>query len=279
MKNNDEFSTYHPVVNLLYFGLVIGFSMFFMHPVCLAISFVSANVYSIYLTKNLTIYRYCLPLLIFTAILNPLFNHKGMVILAYFPNGNALTLESICYGIAAAVMLCSVLLWFNAYSKVMTTDKFVYLFGRVSHTLSLILSMTIKFIPQFKRYFTENLSLQPNKKLKTILKSFTATTTYCLETSIITSDSMKARGYGLNHRTSFAIYRFNNRDKTAIIWLILCGCVIFASSICGNLYWRYFPNISGIGVNFVTVTTFVFYLLLCNTAFVIDILEVKKYNG
>lgn len=276
MKNIDEFSTYHPIVNLTYFGLVIGFSMFFMHPVCIGISFISAVLYNIYLTKNLNIYRYCLPLLIFTAILNPLFNHKGMVILAYFPNGNALTLESIYYGIASALMLCAILLWFSSYSKVLTTDKFVYIFGRFSPTLSLILSMTIKFIPQFQKYFTENLALQPNKKLKCILKSFTATTTYCLETSIITSDSMKARGYGLGHRTSFAIYKFNNRDKIAIIWLIISGILIFTSSIYGNLYWRYFPNINGTTNNLLTIITFALYFVLCNTALIIDILEVKN---
>lgn len=54
------------------------------------------------------------------------------------------------YGAAAAVMLASVVLWFSSYNEVMTSDKFVYLFGRVIPALSLVLSMSLRFIPKFK---------------------------------------------------------------------------------------------------------------------------------
>jgi energy-coupling factor transport system permease protein len=47
------------------------------------------------------------------------------------PLRNPLTLESIFYGLAAAVMLAAVVLWFGCYNEVMTSDKFIYLFGRV----------------------------------------------------------------------------------------------------------------------------------------------------
>ncbi len=62
---------------------------------------------------------------------NPAFNHEGATILAYLPSGNPLTLEFIVYGLSAAVMMASVILWFSCYNAVMTSDKFVYLFGRV----------------------------------------------------------------------------------------------------------------------------------------------------
>ena len=41
-------------------------------------------------------------------------------------------------------------LWFSSYNEVMTSDKFVYLFGRVIPALSLVLSMALRFIPKFK---------------------------------------------------------------------------------------------------------------------------------
>ena len=47
-------------------------------------------------------------------------------------------------------MLASVVLWFSSYNEVMTSDKFVYLFGRVIPALSLVLSMSLRFIPKFK---------------------------------------------------------------------------------------------------------------------------------
>ena len=62
---------------------------------------------------------------------NLAFNHEGATILAYLPSGNPLTLESIVYGLSAAVMMASVILWFSCYNAVMTSDKFAYLFGRV----------------------------------------------------------------------------------------------------------------------------------------------------
>ena len=46
----DPFSSCHPAVTMLYFVLVIGFSMFLMHPVCLGLSLVSALLYAIRLS-------------------------------------------------------------------------------------------------------------------------------------------------------------------------------------------------------------------------------------
>jgi energy-coupling factor transport system permease protein len=46
-------------------------------------------------------------------------------------------------------MLAAVISWFSCYNAVMTSDKFVYLFGRVIPALSLILSMTLRFVPKF----------------------------------------------------------------------------------------------------------------------------------
>ena len=84
------------------------------------------------------------------ALVNPAFNHEGATILTYLPSGNPLTMESMFYGVAAAVMLASVVLWFSSYNEVMTSDKFVYLFGRIIPALSLVLSMALRFIPKFK---------------------------------------------------------------------------------------------------------------------------------
>ncbi len=59
------------------------------------------------------------------ALVNPAFNHEGATILTYLPSGNPLTLESMLYGAAAAVMLASVVLWFSSFNEVITSDKFV----------------------------------------------------------------------------------------------------------------------------------------------------------
>ena len=45
----DNFSSYHPIINFVYFVLVIGYSMFIMHPVFLGLSCVGGMAYYIYL--------------------------------------------------------------------------------------------------------------------------------------------------------------------------------------------------------------------------------------
>ena len=49
MQNKDSFSSYHPLINFLYFALVMVFSMCFMHPAFLCISLAAAAAYNIYL--------------------------------------------------------------------------------------------------------------------------------------------------------------------------------------------------------------------------------------
>jgi hypothetical protein len=50
-------------------------------------------------------------------------------------------MESIVYGLAAAFMFVTVIIWFSCFNAVMTSDKFIYLFGKVIPALSLILAM------------------------------------------------------------------------------------------------------------------------------------------
>ena len=51
----DTFSGYHPLINFTYFTIVIGLSMFYMHPVFLALSLAGSVSYSIYLKGRKTV--------------------------------------------------------------------------------------------------------------------------------------------------------------------------------------------------------------------------------
>lgn len=76
--SRDEFSRYHPIINMLYFVSVISFGMFFLHPLCLGITLFSSFAYSIYLNgKKALLFnlKYMIPMLIMTALINPAFNH------------------------------------------------------------------------------------------------------------------------------------------------------------------------------------------------------------
>jgi len=292
LQNKDTFSSYHPIINFLYFGFVFVFSMFFMHPACLAVSLFCAFAYSIFLNGRRAVrfnFLYMLPLMAVTALINPAFNHEGATILTYLPGGNPLTLESMAYGIAAAAMLISVICWFSCYNAVMTSDKFVYLFGRVIPALSLILSMTLRFVPRFKAQIKTVSDAQRGvgrdvssgsvfQRAKKGLAILSIMVTWALENAIETSDSMRSRGYGLNGRTAFSIYRFDRRDKYALLFLLFCGAYIIAGVCLKAVYWRYFPTVKGMTLQPYSASVFLAYFALCIAPVVIDIREDRKWK-
>ncbi|MDR2359664.1 MAG: energy-coupling factor transporter transmembrane protein EcfT [Oscillospiraceae bacterium] len=256
MSNRDTFSSYHPAVNMLYFTAVLLLAMLLMQPVCQVISVVSAFAYSVYLNGGKAIrfsLAYMLPMLIMAALINPAFNHQGGTILTYLPSGNPLTLESILYGISAALMIVTVITWFSCYNAVMTSDKFVYLFGRVIPALSLILSMALRFVPRFNTQIKfvahaqrcigrDTSSGNIFQRVRKGIRIISIMVTWALENAIETADSMKARGYGLPRRTAFSIYRFERRDLYAAVYIVVCAAAIIAGAVTGALYYRYFPT-------------------------------------
>lgn len=293
MRSIDTFSSYHPAVNFLYFTEVLLFSMFFMHPVCLIISLIGSVCYTVNMNGQkgvLFTLKFALPMLLITALVHPAFGHEGATILYYLPTGNPLTLESVLYGIAAGLMMAAVLIWFSCYNAVMTSDKFVYLFGRVIPALSLVLSMTLRFVPKFKAQLTvvaeaqasigrdasQGSLWQRTKKAATILSIMV---TWALENAIETADSMKSRGYGLPGRTAFSIYAFDGRDKTVMGWLIFCGMYIFSGSLAGGLRWRYSPSVAGVLWQVFPVSLYITYFALCLTPVVINLKEERKWNA
>ena len=292
MRNRDAFSAYHPIINFLYFVLVLVFTMFFMHPISLAISLLSALAYSVCLNGTKAV-RFSLtailPMMLIAAVVNPIFNHEGATILTYLPSGNPLTLESMVYGVASAFMLAGVITWFSCYSAVMTSDKFVYLFGRVIPALSLVLSMTLRFVPKFKTQLqvvseaqscvgrdTANGSLL--RRAKNGITILSILVTWSLENAIETADSMKSRGYGLPGRTAFSIYRFDGRDKLALLWLLFCGGYIILGWALGGLRWWYYPIISGALMGAFPVSLQLVYLALYLTPVIMNRMEVRKWK-
>ena len=55
LQSRDAFSSYHPAVNFLYFGLVLFFTMCFLHPACLLLSLAAAARDSRLFLRGLTV--------------------------------------------------------------------------------------------------------------------------------------------------------------------------------------------------------------------------------
>ena len=289
----DRFGKYHPLVNFLYFTLVIGFSMALNHPLAQGISLACAMIYAVQAEGRkaaLFTLKWCLPIMLLTAFMNPAFSHEGVTILLYFPTGNPLTLESILYGLSAGTMIATVMLWFLNFNRVITSDKFIYLFGRIIPAMSLVLSMTLRFIPKFKAQLDAVVDAQKSvgrdisegslwRRTRIAVTVLSIMVTWALENAIESADSMKSRGYGLPGRTAFSIYRFDDRDKLALLFLGYCGLYLLAGMIVSAFGFRYFPGIRHVGLNAVTLSFQFVYLMLCLMPVALNRAEEKKWKA
>lgn len=248
---HDAFSRCHPAVNFLFFVAAIGCGMVIQHPAYILAGVVCGGVYFCLLSGRRGFARIgmLLPLPILTAVLNPLINHRGKAVL-FLVMGKPYTLEALCYGLALGGIFLVMLLWFGCYSAVLTSDKFTSLFGSLIPSLSLLLVMVLRLIPAFTRKTKQVLDARRaigmgaeqtgslRQKLRSGMTVLSALTSWALEGSIITADSMRSRGYGCGKRTSFRLYRMTGRDW---VLLILIGGLFSLVILAGGTDASYTP--------------------------------------
>ena len=282
-----KFSEYHPSVILIYFVVVISFSMFVLHPVFLGISLISSITYSIMLnSKNALKFNiiYMLPTMIIAVIINALTNRMGTTIIVW-----QISLEAILFGIAAAIMIACVLSWFSCYNKIMTSDKFIYIFGKTIPSLSLVISMIFRFVPRFKAQFKKTVNAQKcvgnditegtlTIRIKKLLKIISIMTSWALENSIETADSMKNRGYGLKGRSTFNDYKFKKNDLIVLIYTLLTAVYIIISISTDVIYYTYYPVAYFNNTSFKSLITYAIYTVLCCIPIIIDTKEDIKWK-
>ena len=252
---NTPFASLHPFVLLVFFLFAAGFSMFLMHPVFLVISFICAFGYCVYLKgkKGIKSLGLCLPLVIFAAVINAAFNHQGVTILVYV-NDNPITLESLIYSLAAALMLLGVLMWFSCLNEIMTSDKLMCVFGKLSPSVAILFSTTLRFVPRFGAQLKKITFAQKCigrsysdggffTRLKNAVKILSILVTWALENAVETADSMKSRGWGLKGRTSYSGFRFDRRDFFSLAALLLLASFIIGGILAGEGRVKYYPSV------------------------------------
>ena len=238
----DAFSRCHPLTNFLFFVCAIGFAVVIQHPLYIAVSCVCGAGYYLLLhgRKGWNMILGMIPVFLVLSAMNPLFNTYGERIL-FHVFGEPYTLEALFYGMAIAGIFVAMFLWFGCYSAVLTSDKFVCLFGSMIPALSLLLVMVLRMIPNLMRKARQIMGARKSigkgageqssakEKVADGMNILSALTDWALEGSIVTADSMRARGYGSAKRTSFQIYRMTLRDWALLLLsLVLVLLVIRA---------------------------------------------------
>lgn len=264
-----RFDGYHPAINLIYFASVIAAAILFRHPAFLAIAFVCSFAYSVKLGgRRALIFNLCLiPAAAIWTAWYAAYHHFGATPIRRNFIGNEITLESLVYGGVIGIVVSSVVMWMSCVHRVFSTDKIVYLFGRVSPRLSLMMAILLRAVPRIKAQ-GRKISLaqkcigrgtnQGNilKRCLNALRIASMLITWTAESFVSTADSMRCRGYTLPKRTAFAIYRFDNRDRSFVIAIFICLTILLTGDLFDQTNILYNPRII---MNRVTPLSYVFY--------------------
>lgn len=282
------FDRYHPAVALLYCGVVLVFSMAAMQPMYLMLTFLGLFTFDAVLRGAKAPLRNLIwqaPLVLVLAVANPLFVSVGSTEL--FRIGlHAVYLEALVYGLCQGLMLVNALLTFSIAARVVTSDKVLCVLGNAVPTIALMISMTMRLVPQFVRRGKSISSTQkactaathdaravctvacaatvpsgkqvPNRLSrapKTNRKAFfasklrlsTVLMSWGMEDSLETADAMRARGWGVaGKRTTYQRYRFRCTDALAAAFIALIALAAAASAYAACAQFSFYPRISGI---------------------------------
>lgn len=280
------FSEHNPITIFVHFMSIIVITMFIQNPIILLIALFSSIMFYIVTFRKLSAKTlvFWLSLFVLISVINPIFSHNGETVLLFI-NGKAITLEALLYGINNGIMILAVMIEFLAFSEIMTSEKIMYIFGKISPRLSLFVSMSLRYIPLYRQragiinnaqktmgLYKEN-SIIDN--IKGGLRVTSSLITWSLETSVDTADSFLARGGELKRRTHFSLFRFRKSD----IILIVLSAVLFSAVITaqakGFLAVDYYASGSlfeKISFAFSAILAYSAYFILAMIPFIFEIL-------
>lgn len=282
-----SFGASHPAVAFGFFVCAIVLSVIVQNPVWLGACVICAAAYYL-CVRGLSGWKVVcgmIPVFIVLSAINPLFNTLGNTVLFTYFGGRPYTLEALFYGMQTAGMFVSILLWFGSYNRVMSSDKFTYLFGGLAPSITLVLTMILRLVPSYMRKAAQISSTRAciglvareggvRKRAHDGIAVLSALTTWALESSVITADSMRSRGYGSGgRRTQFASYTFRLRDVllTAVMVALLAVAVVSIANGCAGA--EFIPTVIFPPVSAFAVAGFAAFALFLAMPSIVDIQE------
>lgn len=283
------FSEHNPIAIFVHFMLTIIIAMFIQNPIILLLALFGSILYYAVTFRKISAKTLIFWILLFLLIslINPIFSHKGETVLLFI-NGKAITLEALFYGINNGIMILSVMIWFLVFSEIMTSDKVMYIFGKFSPRLALLISMSLRYIPLYRQRAsiinnaqkTMGLYKESNivDNVKGGMRVTSSLITWSLETSVDTADSFAARGGELKHRSSFSLFKFRKNDTVLIIISIVLFSAVISAQAVGVLSVDYYASgnfFSKLSFEIIAIVAYSAYFILSVIPFITHILARK----
>lgn len=246
----------HPIVILIYYAGGITFGMLLFHPLILLAGWGAAVIANLHLDGGREWRRWSLPMLIgviLIVVMNPILSHRGRTVL-YYLGDIPITLESVVYGITLALSMLNLLTFFVTYRLVMTEQKFLFLFTRVSPKATLVAMMAMGLVPRLRRRMQELMLIQRTRGITVLEGSLSQRAksgarlvgtllSWTLEDALQTADSMQARGYGTGERSTYLGFRFRQRDGFMICGFICSAIILLGAWGSGHGFMLIYPRL------------------------------------
>lgn len=246
----DRFSKLHPAMQFLFYVVSLGLVLTVNNPIFSAISLVCAILYG-FKTKGKAILKtigFLVVIIAVVSVFNMLFAHYGEDVL-FAVRETEFTLEALFYGFNQGMVLSATIMWFSGLSKTIDSERVIYLF-RFTPRIALMFSMVLGFIPRFTKKLEDirdakaglNGGEKSKNRLKDGIENLSALISYSLEGSIVTANSMEARGYNPK-AVRAGRYKMTKSDIALIIGIIAVSVYIFIQMITKNLQFIFEPTI------------------------------------
>lgn len=268
-----KFSNYHPLIGLIYYIMWIYFAVSTEHPLYMAVAFFSACCY-LFMEKGkkaITVSALLIAVAVIYVVIYVSYNHFGVTVLCKNSIGNNITKEAIAYGLVRAVKYVTLINILILFVHTFSSEKLIYILGRACPRLSLFVAIFIRGFNQFKVKRTEvkasrhgigKVSTGPLRNIRRICEEYHALISWVIENYMISSKSMLSRGYCLKGRSSYAIYRFDNRDRCMLVAVSSLAIFIILNQYLGYMKALYNPKIVIGATNTASVLLFVLYCIL-----------------
>ena len=185
---------------------------------------------SFWLLQNL---RFLLTMVALSTLINALFTHTGDSILFTLPEswlliGGVITLESSVYGAINGLVIGALYLLFNVLNQALTIKQTIHLIPRAFYPLAMTITVALTFFPSIQqrtREIKEAQMIRGNrmKKIKDWLPLLIPLLVTSLESAILLSESMTARGFHVRQGSKTA--------NIMVIGLVLAAFAVFSGWI------------------------------------------------
>ena len=255
MEPLRAFDTSHPSVPAVCLCSIVLLGMLVFQPIYEMLFLLGAVAFLVAahgLRPALRRLVWMVPMLALVCVANPLFSASGSTELLRI-GPVVVYAESLAYGACMGALLVASITWMGIMAELLPSDKVFATAGRVTPTVTLMMSIASGLVPQLACRARELRSVRSACTCSGVQQSLrneladesVMLVSWALEDSLERADAMRARGWGARvRRTSYRPYQMTERDMVALAALVLLAVASAGLGWVASTQWRFYPTMA-----------------------------------